>query len=105
MRTMRALVTVLLGAWAGSALASTGSLSPPYPTGGSPKPPGPAPTGSGGNGGGANPGGPDVSTRTDTITRTTFIPCSTTIVSKDLTYYSTWLSSSIWTTTTCYPVP
>ncbi|KAL4891848.1 hypothetical protein BDV59DRAFT_181080 [Aspergillus ambiguus] len=80
------------------------------------------PTGSGGGGGnlpstnstsihhptttessrGSNGGG-QISTVTDTITSTTFIPCSTPIGTQGgTTFFSTWLTTSVWETTTCF---
>ncbi|KAA8643847.1 hypothetical protein EYZ11_005425 [Aspergillus tanneri] len=44
-----------------------------------------------------------VSTITSTITLTTFEPCSTPVTTRDgTTYYSTWLTTSVYETTTCY---
>ena len=96
-----------------------GHPHPPFPTGtGHGHPPFPTGTGHGtgyGTGHGKPPlstghHGPhkppvSVTTITETISRTIFVPCSTPVVSeKGHTYYSTWLTTSIWTTTTCYSV-
>lgn len=56
------------------------------------------------SGNGPGTGGGLVTTVTDTITSTTFKPCSTPIGTHGgTTYYSTWLTASVWETTTCYP--
>lgn len=82
----------------------------PYPPGGSPKPPlstGISATAMTSLSTGASSVNTDVTvtTITDTITKTRFVPCSTPVATEDgHTYYSTWLTTSIWETTTCYPV-
>lgn len=52
---------------------------------------------------GSQSGGVSMSTVTQTITSTTFNPCSSPIGTQGgITYYSTWLTASIWEITTCY---
>ncbi|KAE8152060.1 hypothetical protein BDV25DRAFT_138223 [Aspergillus avenaceus] len=102
---------LLLSTLAGSALALPGL----YPRGVNSTTPSHTPTHShpvlstGGNGGDSHtvtaPGGSGTvtSTITDTITKTTFKPCSTPVHTQDgTTYYSSWVTASTYETTTCY---
>lgn len=102
---MKVSASFLLAALAEVALAVPNYNYAPYsyhPSGHVSQPP----YSTGGGGGPGGPGGPyPPITKTDTITKTTFVPCSTAIVSDNgHTYYSTWLTTSLWTTTTCYEV-
>lgn len=76
----------------GTSSKYTPSPTPPLATG-APVPP---------NGSHPYPPGGET-TITETITKTTFVPCSTPVNTyRGTTYYSTWLTTSLYTTTTHY---
>ncbi|KAL1989024.1 hypothetical protein VTN96DRAFT_5787 [Rasamsonia emersonii] len=105
--------TVLfLGALLGSALALPQHPTAPLKTGASSKhtpsqtPPSP-PLATGTlvppNGSNPSPPGGETTTIIETITKTSFVPCSTPVTThRGTTYYSTWLTTSLYTTTTHY---
>ncbi|KAM5472915.1 hypothetical protein MauCBS54593_002628 [Microsporum audouinii] len=109
---MVALISFVVAALAGTALARPGYKFPELEvrgTGGHHHHPPPMTTGNPPEPTTSNPPGPGTqtitTTQTDTITLTTFVPHSTAVATiPGHTWYSTWLEASTYTTTTCYPV-
>ncbi|KAL1958380.1 hypothetical protein VTO42DRAFT_4481 [Malbranchea cinnamomea] len=105
---MRFTCVLLAGLLTGPAFALPGHFqylrsSPFVTTGVVPQPP--LSTGLPGLGPEAPPDNDETAilTRTETITRTGFVPCSTPVASSGThTWYSTWLTPTSWTTTTQY---